>query len=236
MRPTRGINFLASYTLGHAQDHVSGLNIGGESRPVLPVTIGDEASIDARARRRRRATRSSTCGTASSSASAPSCRRPETWARSCEHVARRLAAERHRADADRVPAHGHRRASTGIRYLTNRPNLTCDPNDGRAAHHRPVVQHRLLPAPRWSRKPAEPRQRRAQRGARTGLRAHRPVALQEHRPRPGRTGCSCGSRRSTCSTRRASSSRAAAIGTATFGRITQAEDGRVIQLAVKYSF
>ena len=41
-----GINFLASYTLGHAIDHVSGLNIGGEQRPVLPVTIGDEASID----------------------------------------------------------------------------------------------------------------------------------------------------------------------------------------------
>ena len=42
-----GINFLASYTLGHAIDHVSGLNIGGEPRPVLPVTIGDQASIDA---------------------------------------------------------------------------------------------------------------------------------------------------------------------------------------------
>src|SRR5205814_9742134 len=28
-------------------DHVSGLNIGGESRPMLPVTIGDQASIDA---------------------------------------------------------------------------------------------------------------------------------------------------------------------------------------------
>ena len=30
MRPTQGMNFLASYTLGHAKDHVSGLNIGGE--------------------------------------------------------------------------------------------------------------------------------------------------------------------------------------------------------------
>lgn len=46
MRPTRGIHFLASYTLGEAWDHVSGLNIGGEPRPVLPVTIGDEASIE----------------------------------------------------------------------------------------------------------------------------------------------------------------------------------------------
>ena len=40
------MSFLLSYTLGHAVDHVSGLNIGGEQRPVLPVTIGDEASID----------------------------------------------------------------------------------------------------------------------------------------------------------------------------------------------
>ena len=46
MRATRGINFLASYTYGHAKDHVSGLNIGGEPRPVLPVTIGDEASFE----------------------------------------------------------------------------------------------------------------------------------------------------------------------------------------------
>ncbi len=47
MRPTHGLNFLASYTLGHAVDHVSGLNIGGESRPVLAVDMSDDASIDA---------------------------------------------------------------------------------------------------------------------------------------------------------------------------------------------
>ena len=47
MRPTRGINFLASYTWGHARDHVSGLNIGGEERPILPVDQNDPASIDA---------------------------------------------------------------------------------------------------------------------------------------------------------------------------------------------
>jgi hypothetical protein len=47
MRPTRGISFLAAYTLGDAKDHVSGLNIGGENRPVLPVTLGDDASLQA---------------------------------------------------------------------------------------------------------------------------------------------------------------------------------------------
>ncbi len=44
--PTRGLNLLASYTLGKATDHVSGLNIGGEPRPVLPVVQGDEASLE----------------------------------------------------------------------------------------------------------------------------------------------------------------------------------------------
>ena len=47
MRPFHGINFLASYTLGHAVDHVSGLNIGGDARPVLPITLGDDASLQA---------------------------------------------------------------------------------------------------------------------------------------------------------------------------------------------
>lgn len=45
MRPNRGLNFLASYTLGHAVDHISGLNIGGENRPALPIVLGDDASI-----------------------------------------------------------------------------------------------------------------------------------------------------------------------------------------------
>jgi outer membrane receptor protein involved in Fe transport len=46
MRPSHGLNLLASYTWSHAIDDVSGLNIGGESRPMLPVTIGDPASFD----------------------------------------------------------------------------------------------------------------------------------------------------------------------------------------------
>src|SRR4029078_10087696 len=46
MRPTHRIKFPASYTYAHAKDHVSGLNIGTDPRPVLPVTIGDQASFD----------------------------------------------------------------------------------------------------------------------------------------------------------------------------------------------
>ena len=36
-----------AYTWSHSFDNASGLNIGGDSRPVLPVTIGNQASIDA---------------------------------------------------------------------------------------------------------------------------------------------------------------------------------------------
>jgi hypothetical protein len=37
----------AAYTWSHSLDHASGLNIGADSRPVLPVTIGNQSSIDA---------------------------------------------------------------------------------------------------------------------------------------------------------------------------------------------
>jgi outer membrane receptor protein involved in Fe transport len=46
MRQSHGLNLLASYTYSHALDDVSGLNIGGEQRPMLPVTIGDSGSFD----------------------------------------------------------------------------------------------------------------------------------------------------------------------------------------------
>ena len=95
----------------HAKDHVSGLNIGGEPRPVLPVTIGDEASFERalafemgpRAVRRPPPLRRQLRRRAADAARA--------WARCVEHVARRLAAERHRPDADRLPADGDRRAA-----------------------------------------------------------------------------------------------------------------------------
>ena len=99
-----GMNFLASYTLGHAIDHVSGLNIGGEQRPMLPVTIGDQASIDAALalREGRRAVRRA----------APL--RPQLRRRAADADAPRRASsstslggwqvERHRPGADRLPA------------------------------------------------------------------------------------------------------------------------------------
>ncbi len=53
MRPTRGLNFLFSYTYGNAEDHVSGLNVGGEERPIIPVDLARLSSIDQALERER---------------------------------------------------------------------------------------------------------------------------------------------------------------------------------------
>ena len=53
MRPTRGLNFLFSYTYGEAEDHVSGLNIGGEERPIVPIDLERLTSIDKALERER---------------------------------------------------------------------------------------------------------------------------------------------------------------------------------------
>lgn len=47
LRGYHHIQATAAYTWSHSLDNASGLNIGGDSRPVLPVTIGNQPSIDA---------------------------------------------------------------------------------------------------------------------------------------------------------------------------------------------
>ena len=232
MRPTRGISFLASYTLGDARDHVSGLNIGGEQRPILPVTIGDEASIeralsfekgpalfDVRHR-----------FVVSFTAELPT---PVNGGPVMEHV------------LGGWQVNGIVQAQTGfpltivdpvtsIRYLTNRPDQICDPNE-----NAPHTVEQWFDTSCFARRPlaqtAEPgsAQRNSVRGpgfARTDLSLFKNIALTgPHRlqfrfemfnlfnqTRFGQPGNQ--------------------IGTPNFGRITSAEDGRVIQLAVKYNF
>ena len=208
MRPWHGLNLLASYTLAHAVDHVSGLNIGGEPRPMLPVTIGDEASIDAALAREK--------GDALFDAR-------HRFVLSFGYELPRLT---DRGTATRLvlggwQANGIIQGQTGfpltviepnnvsLTSQTNRPNMTCDPNEGGAAHDRAVVQHLLLPAPDAGGERRPGRQRSAQRRPRPGLHPHRPVGVQELR-RAAASRCSCASRSSTCSTRSASASRATA--------------------------
>ena len=237
MRPTHGVNFLASYTLGKATDHASGLNIGGDQRPVLPVTIGDDASIDRALALEK--------GPAlfdarhrfvfSFGAALPT---PTSMGKAMEQV------------LGGWQLNGIIQAQTGfpftvydpvtsIRYLTNRPNQICDPNE-----NAPQTVAQWFDTSCFVRRAqsttAEPGStpRNSVRGpgfTRTDLSVFKDIALpsnqsiqlrveafnlwnqtQFRNPGTGNTGNQ--------------------IGTPQFGQVTVAEDGRVVQLAIKYSF
>ena len=232
MRQTHGVNLLASYTLGRAQDHVSGLNIGGEQRPVLPVVIGDDASVeraltfekgDALFDVRHRFV-------VSFSAELPT---PTSKGAVLRHLAGGWQVNGIIQAQSGFPTTAFD-PSLSIRYLTNRPNQTCDPN----ADAPNTVEQWFTTACFTRRALAETAEpgstpRNSVRGpgfARTDLSLFKNVDLagthrlqfrveafnlwnQERFGQPGNQ-----------------------IGTANFGRITTAEDGRIIQLAVKYSF
>jgi hypothetical protein len=232
MRPVRGMSFLASYTLGHTQDHVSGLNIGGEQRPVLPVTIGDEASIeralefekgDALFDVRHRFVFSFT-------GELPT---PRNFGRVLEHLAGGWQLNGIVQTQTGFPVHVYDPV-TSIRYLTNRPNQTCDPND-----NAPHTVEQWFDTSCFQRRPlaqtAEPGSapRNGVRGpgfTRTDLSLFKNISLvgthrlqfrveafnlfnQTRFNQPGNQA-----------------------GTANFGRVTSAEDGRIVQLAIKYNF
>ena len=234
MRPWRGLNVLASYTLGHAVDDVSGLNIGGESRPMLPVTIGDEASIDAALARER--------GDALFDVR-------HRFVLSFGYV---LPVLSDRGAAMRLALGGWQmngiiQGQTGfpltvieptnasLTSLTNRPNMTCDPNAGGA---RTTAQwfnttcfQRLTVAANAGQHGDEPRN--AVRGpgfSRTDVSLFKNFAVtrsqqvqlrleafnvfnQERFGQPGATA-----------------------GSPTFGVITSADEGRIVQIGVKYTF
>jgi hypothetical protein len=234
MRPYRGMGFLAAYTLGHARDHVSGLNIGNteQRRPVLPVTIGDEASLrralefekgDAMFDARHRFVVSFT-------AELPT---PTTLGPVLQAV------------AGGWQVNGIVQAQTGfpftvydsvtsIRFLTERGNQTCDPNQDA-----PRTVEQWFNTACFERRPlaatAEPgtTPRNSVRGpgfSRTDLSLFKNVPVGgTHRvqvrveafnlfnqARFGQPGF--------------------VMGTPTFGRITAADDGRIVQLGVKYLF
>ncbi|HYB96779.1 MAG TPA: TonB-dependent receptor [Vicinamibacterales bacterium] len=233
MLPTRGLNFLASYTLGKTTDHVSGLNIGGEARPVLPVVQGDEASIqralafekgpalfDARHR-----------FVVSFGYELPSLERAAT-------IVRQLAGG--------WQLNGIYQAQTGfplsvtqgavqdIRYMTSRPDMTCDANDGpkTTAQWFNTSCFTALTLAQTGERPGNAG-RNTVRGPgfqRTDLSIfknfdfatrHRIQVRIEgfnilNQPRFGQPN--------------------GTFGSATFGQITTAEDGRVVQLGLKYLF
>jgi outer membrane receptor protein involved in Fe transport len=236
--PTRGLNMLASYTLGKATDHVSGLNIGGEPRPVLPVVQGDEASIDRALDAEK--------GPALFDAR-------HRFVVSFGYELPRLEDQpvALRAIAGGWQLNGIFQAQTGfpvpislggvldIRYMTSRPDVTCDPNDGpkTTTEYFETSCFTALTLAQTGERPGNAG-RNTVRGPgfqRTDLSIFKNFDfLSRHRvqlrveafnvwnqarfiiPAPGGVG--------------------GVFGTAPFGQITQAEDGRVIQLGIKYSF
>jgi outer membrane receptor protein involved in Fe transport len=129
MLPWKGMNFLASYTWSHAIDHVSGLNIGGEARPMLPVAIGDEASIERALTREK--------GDAlfdarhrfviSFGASLPSLEKSSTLVR---YLAGGWQLNGIVQKQTGFPLTVTEPVDVALQLLTNRPNATCDPNEG----------------------------------------------------------------------------------------------------------
>jgi Carboxypeptidase regulatory-like domain/TonB-dependent Receptor Plug Domain len=233
MLPTKGMNFLASYTLGKATDHVSGLNIGGEARPVLPVTQGDDASIERALEYEK--------GPALFDAR-------HRFVFSFGYELPRLD---DKATAVRLVAGGWQlngiyQAQTGfplsvtqgtvldIRYMTSRPDVTCDPNNGpkTTAQYFDTSCFTTLSLAQTGERPGNAG-RNTVRGPgfqRTDMSIFKNFDFAaRHRIQvrieafnlwnQARFGQPNG-----------------VIGTAPFGQITSADDGRIIQLALKYSF
>ena len=233
MRPSHGLSFLASYTYGHARDHSSGLNIGGEPRPALPVTIGDPASFD-------RAL-------------------AYEWGDALFDVRHRLVVSfgaglpTPRSMGSAV-AHlfggwevtGIVQKQTGfpvtltnpqldIRFLTNRPDASCDPN-AQAPHT--VVE--------WFDTSCLVARPLVETGARPGSAGRNiirgpgftssDVALLKNIGLGGARRVQLRVEAFNVFNQARFNNPGGAIGTPNFGRITSAADGRIVQLGMKYLF
>ena len=160
---------------------MSGLNIGGEPRPVLPVTIGDEASFDralalewgdALFDVRHRFV-------VSFGAELPT---PRGMGAVVEHLVGGWQLNGIVQKQTGFPL-SVTDSALDIRFLTNRPDATCDPNDERAAHDGQWFNTSCFVAPPAGADRRAPGQRRPQHDPRPGLRVDRPVAVQERRAR-----------------------------------------------------
>lgn len=233
MLPTRGLNFLASYTLSETTDHVSGLNIGGEARPVLAVAQDDEASIqraldyekgpalfDARHR-----------FVVSFGYELP---RLEDQAAFVRYLAGGWQLNGIYQAQTGFPLSITRGPTLDIRYLTWRPDVTCDPNNGpkTTTQYFDTSCFNLRTLAETGERPGNVG-RNTVRGPgfqRTDLSIFKNFNFAQRQRiqvrietfnlwNQARFGQPNG-----------------VIGTAPFGQITTAEDGRVIQLGIKYSF
>jgi hypothetical protein len=236
MRPTHGINFLASYTFGLAKDHVSGLNIGGEPRPVLPVTIGDQSSFD-------RAL-------------------AFEWGDALFDVRHRFVVSfgvelptPHRLGSliEQVGGgwqlNGILQTQTGfplsvtdagnngleIRYLTNRPDAICDPNE-----NAPHTTDQWFDTSCLISRPLAATGERPGNAGRNTIRgpgfASTDLSLFKNFDLGGSRRVQIRIEAFDVFNQTHFNNPSGALNTANFGRITSAQDGRVMQLGIKYLF
>jgi hypothetical protein len=233
LRPWHGFNMLAAYTLSHSIDHASGLNLG-ETRPILPVTIGDDATIEASLAREK----------------------GNSLFDVRQRVVLSFGYELPRLD-DRALAtrllfggwqvNGIVQAQTGfpltvvepsnisLTSATNRPNLTCNPNERGT---RTVAQwfdtrcfQRLTLAGHAGQIGNEGR------GVVRGPGFSRvDVALVKNIVLTGTHQLQWRMEAFNALNSPRFSQPGNQIGSPTFGRITSADDGRIVQLGIKYAF
>ena len=239
VRSWQGLTALLSYTWGHAIDHVSGLNIGGEARPMLPVALDDLAAgegptIEAMLARekgdalfdaRHRVVFSAHYMLPSLAARAPLLRHTlGGWS-----INAIVQAQTGFALTVTEPV------DVALTSLTNRPNVTCDPNAGGART-----------VDRWfdtgcftqlTRAADAGRIGDAGRGivrgpgfARTDFSLVRDVRL----PRQQRVELRVETFNLFDQDRLGNPG--LGIGTPTFGRITSADDGRIVQVGVRWGW
>lgn len=233
MLPTRGINFMAAYTWSHAIDHVSGLNIGGESRPVRPVVQGDKASIDAALKAEK--------GDALFDVR-------HRFVLSFGYELPRLASKSPVVQGvlGGWQLNGIYQAQTGfpftvvdsvvtIQYLTNRANVTCDPNDG------PKNTTQWFNTACFQRRPvAQTGPDKPSNQGRNGVRGpgfqRTDLSLFKNFDFAGHHRVQVRVEAFNLWNQARFGQPVSNPGASNFGAITAAEDGRVMQFGIKYSF
>ena len=234
MRQSHGVNFLASYTYGHARDHVSGLNIGGEPRPVRPVTIGDQATFDqalafewgdALFDVRHRVV-------VSFGAELPT---PHGMGAVVEHLIGGWQLNGIVQKQTGFPL-SVTDSALDIRFLTNRPDATCDPNA-----NAPHTTDQWFDTSCFVRRPVSTTGERPGNAGRNSIRgpgfASADLSLFKNVEFGGQRRIQVRVEAFNVFNQVRFNNPAAAISTpATFGRITSAQDGRVMQFGLKYLF
>jgi outer membrane receptor protein involved in Fe transport len=230
---SRGLNFLASYTLGKTTDHVSGLNIGGEARPVLPVTQGDDASID-RALEFEKGPALFDARHRFVISFGYELPMLEDSSAFVKHVAGGWQLNGIYQAQSGFPLTVTQGTVLDIRYMTSRPDVTCDPNDGpkTTAQWFNTQCFTVLSLAQTGERPGNAG-RNSVRGPgfqRTDLSIFKNFDFaSRHRVQVRIEGFNIWNQARFGQPN-------GTIGTATFGQITTAEDGRVIQLGLKYIF